>query len=481
MGITSRAFPLGKRLSSVVTTLLTTWRRRKLQEPIRRRSRYLRPIRVFPTRKVGSYRAGMSGNTEELRSKLAEAARDILAGETVGALAKLVTRKRCAEAIGSTHPTTNRAVPSGEELIALAADRVLNDDEWGGYDEAVDAILMAFQGVLFDDNGVDTADVIPARERALHQTLKLNYEYQFRSPGTPAGWFLTAAALTGSDQWEGPRPIGDQARLCEEILALRRAQYGRISEHFEMWLDIAMSRLELVPRPGFDKHTIVVLLHCLYDGAVLRRFFDPEAVDADLVATAMLELGKALGQRGSVDDPRLPQAGSDAVDAFHELVTCAAGMSARDVSVSGVAEMVRWPTSTAAALFHTDGDLLDSVLRRKIVGSGLDVAKGSDVPGAFVGVMLSQLDNLATVASDTPQLLERAEALPPTQSAPLREDMVRTIGVTLQSLQPPVPSPAATAVELVDYGWRGQLSVVRSILVAAGVISEAESRLVKEG
>ena len=408
------------------------------------------------------------------RALLARTCRGLLARDGISLLAGHLTRSRCAreEDTGVSNAMAHKAFRSNEELLVEAADGVFSDGDWSGFTagiaETVGAFVEATGGRMAEPGQV---------EIALQAALKANFDHQFRSPGVPPGWLLTAAAMPFSDAWELEAPRGPTRAAGEQILALRRAQYEQMTEQMTSLMSVAMSGLQLRPTHGLDERTIVVLLHCLHDGAVLRRTIDPEAVDGELVARAMVALGVALSQRGSVQDPRLPPSGeSNSRVSFDRLIEVAWVREPIPTSVAQVADAGGVPLALAEKLFPTIGDLYDSMLRNRVANAGVDPTPPADTQTGlswYLAVLYGQLSAIAEVVRSHPELIAAVATATPRVRPGLRAELTETIAARLGATFQDGPGSGARAARLAsnlaEFAFTGELGAARALLEQAGL------------
>src|SRR5262249_41408406 len=126
--------------------------------------------------------------------------------------------------------------------------------------------------------------------------------------------------------------------------------------------------LRLRNAPGVSPEEVVVLLHCLFDGAVLRMFVDPEALEPARLAQAMLRLAFAYAEPGVYDDPRRPADDSS----FDAMVEAADHLwaTADVVTFEAVARAAGYTRESVEQLFGTLADLADSALRARVMPAG---------------------------------------------------------------------------------------------------------------
>lgn len=298
-----------------------------------------------------------------------------------------------------------------DAIVAAVADAT---NEWSrvGYDAALGEAVAAYQATV--RAGGDTAD-------ALIATLEAVFEAQFRSPGNPAGWALVGPALTASPAWKGDPPLQAGVEVAEAILQARREHYDTVTDQLVALARVAMSELGRRPQAGVDLRSVVVMTHALLDGAIVRRFIDPEAVPARLFAETLFRMWVAFSEPGSYDDPRKPD-DDRSRELFDRLLDGAAELwrTGADVTVDAAAEQASVPPEAARLLFPGLGDLADSLVRARVVGGGfadlenLEPSEGADERQHLV-VLETQLRRLRELADALPGAVAAAWAHPPTR------------------------------------------------------------------
>lgn len=137
-----------------------------------------------------------------------------------------------------------------------------------------------------------------------------NVDNQFRSLGCPVGWILHAAAMTASPVWERDTPLrGDDRKLAEALLEIRFRFYDRMADDLLQLMVASMSLINRRPRRGMDPRQLLAILHSMIDGAVLRRFIQPDVFDSRMIGEAVYALALAFPEDGTLSDPRRPATG----------------------------------------------------------------------------------------------------------------------------------------------------------------------------
>jgi hypothetical protein len=408
-----------------------------------------------------------------VRQMVLDVAREQLVTGGMDALRALLTLNRLAPYVPASRTAVYNAFTDADELIREVAVHAIHDAEWGGYAGATEAMVSAY----FNEPSA------PAGDR-LRRALEVNYDQQLVSPAFPAALLLLAAAASSSDEWRGGKPRDAEAvALGRELLDQRRAFYDKLSEDFLFMLATAMSDLGLRPRVDVDRKTIVVLLHCLFDGATLRRLSDPESVPPRLVADAILMLGVAMGEHGVRDDPRMPPVEASASRrAFDDLIEAAETMCRTDglPVVAAVASAADVPLSTAEALFRSDADLYDSLVRKHVVGGGFRPPGRPDdhvTAQLHLHTLSAQLLRYVDVAEELPGLLEACDRMQPQSSNPVLKDLVTNAAAGIASIEG-VRDAAQLVTDMfrLAAGGRANLPAIEALLRTAGLQGDQQPR-----
>jgi hypothetical protein len=349
-----------------------------------------------------------------------------------------------------------------DAIVAAVAD-ACGDLAWAGAADAQAAAMEAYAANVNAGNDPTTT---------LLDTLRAAFEAQFRSPGLAAGWLLQAAALTGSDAWQGETPADDSVELARKVLALRRELYTDLEEQIAGFISVAVSELGRRPRRGLEARAIVRLVHSLLDGAVLRRLIDPESMPPELAAEGMLLLGLAFSEVGPADDPRKPddERGQD----LYNRVLQSAGTLWQDrseITVDEAAAAAAVPVEAATLLFPGVGDLADSLLRARVVAGGfVDLGPFPDVARLrqHLPALASQLTRLRDLADAIPHVVGTSRAHHPTKSKAFVDDFVDSESRVIELLDA-TPSPEQLTRDLVTFasqgssGWPSVVALLRTI------------------
>jgi hypothetical protein len=349
-----------------------------------------------------------------------------------------------------------------DAIVAAVAEAAL-DSAWAGADSAMADAMEAFQASV--NRGND------ARGH-LREGLRAGFEAQFRSPGQPAGWLIQAAALTASSAWKGDPPDPDSVAVAQRLLEIRRRQYEAITDQMTMLVTGTMSELGRRPKPGVDARSVIVLVHCLLDGAALRRFIEPDAMPPDLFAEAVISLWDALSELGSFHDPRRPDDERNQV-VFDRVLAGAIELwlTRPEITVDEAAERASVPSEAASLLFPEIGDLADSVVRNRVVGGGFaDLGAVPDAARArqHLPVLVSTLGRLRDLADTIPHAVAAAGAHAPTRSKPFADDFAGHECRAIEALAM-TPNAERFVHDLVAFasqgtpGWTSVIALMRTI------------------
>jgi hypothetical protein len=359
--------------------------------------------------------------------------------------------------------TDDSAESVTDAIVAAVAESAMTDTVWAGSDTALAEAMEAFQASV--NRGND------ARAH-FREGLRAAFEAQFRSPGQPAGWMIQSAALTASSSWKGDPPDPDSVAVAQRLLDVRRRQYEALTDQLVMLVTGGMSELGRRPRPGIDARSVIVLVHCLLDGAVLRRFIEPDAMPPDLFADAVLALWDALSERGSFYDPRRPDDERNQ-QIFDRVLAGAVELWATrpQITVDEAAERASVPPEAASLLFPEVGDLADSVVRTRVVGGGFaDLGAQPDAARArqHLSVLVSALGRLRDLADTVPHAVAAARADAPTRSKPFADDFAAHEGRAIDALGV-TPDAERFVHDLVAFasqgtpGWTSVAALMRTI------------------
>lgn len=336
-------------------------------------------------------------NKERVLELVGEAGAELVLESALQGLERLLVRNRLSVRLEGEvqRATLYRLVENDRDVLKAVADRV-SSPEWSGFEQVLDQVMDSYN---------ETITSITNRlelEQYLKRMLAMNFDAQFLSRGTPAGWVIQSAALTSSRAWKDQRPSPDLRDVGEAILAGRAAFYDRMQARLVHMFDLTLSHFGRRPRPPSTTDDIVVAMMAMMDGFVLRKFADPDYVDATAVAARLFELGWAMTETGPGYDPRRPAGSADAL-LFDETVALALDRwphgaldrnSIRVDAPCGSQRFVAW--------FPTDADLADSAARALFATLGL--AFHTPDPDHVGGVIKGGLTAVANAVEEQPAL-----------------------------------------------------------------------------
>jgi hypothetical protein len=403
------------------------------------------------------------------RDAIIAAGRERLLAHGIDALRSQLNASALSDDLPLSRDTAYRVFRSDEsaesvtDAIVAAVAEATTDTAWAGSDAALAEAMEAYQSSVNRGNG--------PREHLI-EALRAGFEAQFRSPGQPAGWILQAAALTASSAWKGDPPDPDSVALAQRLLDVRRRQYQALSDQLTMLVTTTISEVGRRPKSGFDHRSIIVLVHCLLDGAALRRFIEPDAMPPDLFAKIVELLWDALSERGSFYDPRRPEDERNQ-RVFDRVLAGAAELwlTRAEITVDEAAERASVPAEAASLLFPEIGDLADSVVRTRVVSGGFaDLGPMPDAARArqHLPVLVSALHRLRDLADTVPHAVAAANAHAPTRSKPFADDFATHEGRAVDALGI-TPQPERFVHDLVTFasqgsaGWTSVVALMRTI------------------
>ena len=351
-------------------------------------------------------RTKWDAKAEATRERLIEEGIARILEEAASAIAALVTPSALARRSGvASVDTAYRLLGGPEQTLLLVTARSTDPDfrseaiGWETFDEVSAGAVDRF---------ADAQEQQPLE--ASLAALRHYIESNFHLPSYPISRILAAVSLTASERWEGVIAVPDEHR--DFAVALRDAQrdgWVGVREHMRWMVQDAFAAMRRRPRAGMSVDKILLLLYALADGAIDRMALYPELLTVDEVVEAVLALGIALSEEGSLADPRLP-ADPDAVAAFTRVVEVA---DARWVGggevddLRAIAEDANEPFEAIVVMFPTVEHLADSVVRARVQAVGID--EGAEEPAA--ALIVSALRRLARTADEVPQALAHASRL----------------------------------------------------------------------
>lgn len=332
------------------------------------------------------------------RRELLDAGAQRLLTQSVQRLLASVAPAALAEACGVSPDTVHRLVGGREETIELVVrDAVTNLDYanqwWPTFADVTDDAATAFV------TGLAEAD---DKKQAFQDGLKVYIEANFATPARPAGTMVEAALMAASPRWSGPDLLdAEDRRVAERLRGERLRQLRQTTEGLGWLLAEAMALMERRPQRGTDPDTLIVLLNCLVDGAVLRMYADPESLDVDAVVEAVFRLGMAFTEPGSFEDPHEPDDPTTR-RVFGAILDEATALwhAGADVTLQTVADAsAELDLATVERWFPTVRELADSVVRRKVRSVQ---PEPSEHPNALIATLESVLRRLCVAADELP-------------------------------------------------------------------------------
>lgn len=350
-------------------------------------------------------RTKWDAKAEATRERLIEEGIARILEEAASAIAALVTPSALARRSGAASvDTAYRLLGGPEQTLLLLTARSIDPDfrseaiGWDTFDEVSAGAVDRF---------ADAQEQQPLE--ASLAALRHYIESNFHLPSYPISRILAAVSLTASERWEGVIRVPDEHR--DFAVALRDAQrdgWAGVREHMRWMVQDAFAAMRRRPRAGMSVDKILLLLYALADGAIDRMALYPELLTVDEVVMAVLALGIALSEEGSLADPRLP-ADPDAEAAFTRVVEVAdarwAGGEVDDLRA--IAEDANEPFEAIVVMFPTVEHLADSVVRARVQAVGID--EGAEEPAA--ALIVSALRRLARTADELPEALAHASRL----------------------------------------------------------------------
>jgi len=396
-----------------------------------------------------------------------------LFGGSIGLLRSMLNASSLSNEAGLSRDTAYRLFRDGDgsscDAIIRAVAEGASDPAWSGFGDSSDEIARTFLEAIERERPMD---------QAIIDAMAANVEVQFRSPGGPIGWLLHAVAITSSPAWQGePVPDESDRRLGEALLRIRADFYHQMSEDLLQFMIGTMSMIGRRPRRGMDPLQLLALMHSMIDGAVLRRYIEPDIFDSRLVGEAVYALAIAFSEDGALSDPRRPDdpGGSSMFDALIEEASRSWDHpSARTVdSTAAGAGVAR---EAARSLFPSVADLADSVVWTRVLGGGslvdrheLDRSVGSTA-ATELAMIFGLLRRLRDVVESLPGAAELARTGHPKVGIGVLGQLEREVADVLRCHCPGVDR-GVTAVELVGLastglrGWPAVASIMRVLEV----------------
>lgn len=354
---------------------------------------------------------GYTAKQARTRARIAEVGAQRLLAESVNRLLASVAPMAIADECGVSPDTVKRLVGDRAAVLELVVDEVVTNldhrsDAWPSFADVTGDAAGAFLVALSEDGD---------KTQAFIDALKVYVDANFATPARPAGTQLEAAVLTASPRWTGADVLDPEAREVAERLRQARADHLRRTTDGLGWLLAeAMAQLERRPQQGMNPRTLITLMNCLVDGAVLRMLVDPDCLDTTTVAEAVLRLGMAYTEPGSFEDPHEPE-DPQGRRVFAAIVDAATEhWPDGEPALDQVAEAAGVDLATLERWFPTVHDLADSVVRRRVASVK---PEPSESPDALVATLESVLRRLCLAADDVPGAVAEAFATGPTPTS----------------------------------------------------------------
>lgn len=314
---------------------------------------------------------------------------ELLLETALKSLEKLLVRNKLSvELDGKVQRATLYRHVKDDRSVVMAVVKRVSSPEWAGFAQVLDSVMDSYM------HAISSVTDRVGFENHLKSMLAMNFEAQFHSPGTPAGWMIHSAALTSSPAWQNQHPAPELDALGQEILAIRAAFYDRMQASLVHMLDLTLSHVGRRPRPPLTSDDIVMSMMALNDGLVLRAFADPDCIDAHAAADRLLQLCWAMTETGPGYDQRRPS-DVDEIALFDSTIALAV-----DRWQTGPLDRERFCAEAPcgpklfSAWFPTLYDLADSSARALFATLGLDFqGAGADHAAAVIQVGLTAVAN----------------------------------------------------------------------------------------
>ena len=175
---------------------------------------------------------------------------------------------------------------SSSDAIIREVAAACSNPAWSGFAGSADDMARTVQ------DGIERE--LPF-DQVMIEAMTVNVEAQFRSLGGPVGWLFHAAAMTASPVWKGDSKLSDDDKWLGEQLLNSRAQfYKRMADDLLQLMTAGMSMINRRPRRGMDPRQLLAIMHSMIDGAVLRRYIEPDAFDNHTIGEAVYALAMAF-------------------------------------------------------------------------------------------------------------------------------------------------------------------------------------------
>jgi hypothetical protein len=350
--------------------------------------------------------SSFTAKQQAIRHDLAAAGAQRLVAESMNRLLASVAPAALAEACDVSPDTVQRLVGGRAEMLVHVTETAVTSLEfsapgWPTFSEITDGAAEVFLLGIGDASG-------PAKTAAFIDALEVYIAANLSTPARPAEGIIDAAVMTVSPKWEGPQYLDGEVRQVAEQLRLARARLlAEQTEGFGWLLAEAMAQLQRRPQRGTSVETMIVLMNCLVDGAVMRMLIDPDSLTVDVIADAVFRLGMAFTETGSFEDPHEPD-DPDSRQTFATILDAATALwgTTEDVTLADVAaELPGIDEDTVQRWFTSVRELADSVVRRRV--SSVQ-PEPSDHPDAQIAILESVLHRLCLTADEVPGAVRSA-------------------------------------------------------------------------
>lgn len=313
--------------------------------------------------------------------------------------------------------------------------------------------------------------------------------YPSRDEGDFAAWFLGAMTEYQQIGLEGPTTIaslllnivgatssalaadGASANaLAGQIAEGRRAYYRTLTENYAMLFDQMLADMGRRPIAGMDTATMIRLNQSIHEGALMRRFLEPDAFgDGTVVAQAQLVMLDAFTEPVATQPDHL----RDPLAWVAEMAPSAAlACDKNPLTVAGVASELDRRSDGAIGTdlledllvktYRTDVELWDVTLRWRLpsIAAAFQV-RGLRSDSAVLRIVLRRLSE---VADTHPGLVAAVCAGGLSTDTAYVATLIETVTELLVDLD--APEPSLLAPRLVELALEGHYHVISALLGA---------------
>ncbi|HEV2362004.1 MAG TPA: hypothetical protein VGS21_09910 [Acidimicrobiales bacterium] len=330
----------------------------------------------------------------------------MLAGNALAALRGPMSRgavpaANLAESVARPRNTVTRAVARTLEdedgvPFDLAARRALDLDRNGHQQLWENALKGYIQDATAFRAGLGN-DELSVLRKVVATMLESSFSEQANSEFRLTllnGYLLVAAAIAAD-----PATIDDTtAGSRERIIELRRLGLQRSTALYANALRQILRGSSRRPRPGYSEEDVVVALHSLFDGHMLRHLLDPTAYPLALLVDALWDLAVAMTEPGFLNEAE-GEHGSLRADLLRAaLAEVRAGRGMPTVLRS--AELAGVDAEVAEALFPDTTRLADNCLDFALAGTAELRELAANVRGGGL-TTLAELMRVIAEVTDT--------------------------------------------------------------------------------